>query len=314
VAVRALTRDIRKIATIWPGKSVVGCCADLVSGEKLDLACRDIDTVLHLAGYAHASDQDNLASARLHRATTVEGTRALLSAAVGAGVRKFVFLSSVKAIGEGGEGWFDETASEAPTTHYGRAKLEAERMVLAVGREYGMHVCILRLPLVYGPGSKGNVPRMIAAIDRGRFPPMPAIQNKRSMVHVSDVVEAMQLVTERPEANGQVYIVTDGRIYSTREMYMGICRALGRVVPTWTTPIWLLRAGARFGDAIERSAGRTFPLTTAMLDKLLGSAWYSSEKIHRELGFVPRYTLFDALPEMVADYRRRTGKPLSVAS
>jgi len=314
VPVRVLTRDARKVTTMWPDKSVTGICANLVGGEKLNLACKDADTILHLAGYAHAADQDSREAKRLQQATTVEGTRALLSAAVGAGVRRFVFLSSVKAMSEGGEDCLDETACETPTTHYGRAKLEAERLVLAAGREHGIHVCVLRLPLVYGLGNKGNIPRMIAAIDQGRFPPMPRIQNRRSMVHVNDVVEALLLAAERPLANGKVYIVTDGHIYSTRKIYTAICQALGHIVPAWTVPAWVLRLAARFGDAIERIPGCTSPLTTSALDKLLGSAWYSSEKIHRELGFVPRYTLFDVLPDMVADYRRKAGNPLSVTS
>jgi len=314
VVVRALTRDLGKISALWTEGAVTGIRADLASGEGLDAACKNVDTVLHLAGYAHAADQDSPEARRLHQATTVEGTRALLSAAVAAGVRRFVFLSSVKAMGEGGEDCLDETASEAPATYYGRAKFEAERLVLDAGREHGLHVCVLRLPLVYGPGNKGNIPRMIAAIDRGRFPPMPKIQNKRSMVHVNDVVEALLLAAVSPTANGQVYIVTDGRTYSAREIYTGICQALGRAVPAWTIPAWVLRLGARFGDAIERISGRTSPLTTSALDKLLGSAWYSSGKIHRELGFVARHTLFDALPEMIADYRKHTETPLPLES
>jgi len=314
VVVHALTRDLGKIAALWTEGAVTGIRADLASGEGLDAACENVETVLHLAGYAHAADQDSPEARRLHQATTVEGTRALLFAAVAAGARRFVFLSSVKAMGEGGKECLDETASEAPTTNYGRAKLEAERLVLDVGRQHGLHVCVLRLPLVYGPGSKGNIPRMIAAIDRGRFPPMPQIQNKRSMVHVNDVVGALLLAAERSAANGQVYIVTDGRIYSAREIYTGICQALGRAVPAWTIPAWVLRLGARFGDAIERISGCTSPLTTSAIDKLLGSAWYSSAKIRRELGFVARHTLFDALPEMIADYRKQTETPLPLES
>lgn len=314
VAIHALTRDAGKIAALWADGSVAEFRADLTGGEDLRDAFRDADTMLHLAGYAHASDQDSPEAERLHQATTVEGTRALLSAAVAAGVRRFVFLSSVKAMGEGGEDCLDETASEAPASHYGRAKLEAERLVLAAGREHGMHVCVLRLPLVYGPGNKGNIPRMIEAIDRGRFPPLPEMNNRRSMVHVDDVVQALLFAVENSAANGQVFIVTDGRTYSTRQIYTGICQALGRAVPAWTIPIWVLRLGARLGDAMERISGRAMPLTTSTLDKLLGSAWYSSDKIRRELGFVPRHALFDALPDMIAEYRSQTGSSESLVS
>jgi len=307
-------RHPEKICGSSSGENLRAIVGDLTDARTLRSCCEGVDTVIHLAGYAHATDQDSPEAKKLHQAITVEGTRVLLAAAVAAGVKRFVFLSSVKAMGERGVGCLDETAIEAPTTHYGLAKLEAEQLVLAAGKEHRLHVCVLRLPLVYGPGNKGNIPRMIAAIDAGRFPPVPDIQNKRSMVHVDDVVRALLLVVERPTANGHVYIVTDGRVYSTREIYMGICTALGRAVPAWTIPVWVLRLGARFGDAIENISRRTFPLTTSVLDKLLSSAWYSSAKIHRELGFVPRHTLFGALPEMIADYRRQTEKTLPLAS
>jgi nucleoside-diphosphate-sugar epimerase len=276
--------------------------ADLGAGNaEITQACNGADTIFHLAGYAHAEDADQ--AEMLHQRVTVTGTERLLQAAVSCGVRRFVFLSSIKTMGEGADERLDEAAPPAPATGYGRAKLEAERMVLAAGRKHGMHVSILRLPLVYGPGNKGNIPRMIAAIDRGRFPSLPETGNRRSMVHVDDVVQALLLAADNPAANGQVFIVTDGRAYSTREIYEAICRVLGRPVPGWSVPAWLLRLGAGAGDVLQRITGLPVPLTTGTLDKLLGSAWYSSDKIRRQLGFVPRHTFHDVLPAIVAEYR-----------
>lgn len=277
--------------------------ADLTDPESLSGACTQIDVIYHLAGHAHASDQDSPRSALLHHQITVEGTRALLSSAEAAGVRRFVFLSSVKAMGEGGDICQDETDPTTPASHYGRSKLEAENLVLEVGRRIGMRTAVLRLPLVYGSGVKGNLRQMMSAIDRGRFPPLPECGNKRSLVHVDDVVQALLAAAERKVADGQTYLVTDGRTYSTREIYEAICRELGRRVPGWSVPRWILRLGARVGDVIGSSSGRRMPLNTATLEKLFGSAWYSSDKISRELGYVPSHSLYDALPEMVAEYR-----------
>jgi UDP-glucose 4-epimerase len=298
-----LTRRVASVQNKGATVSSTITTGDLTDARSLVDCCVGIHTVFHLAGYAHATDQDSAEAKRLHWETTVEGTRALLEAAVGAGVRQFIFLSSVKVMGEGGEDCLDESAATTPDSHYGRAKLEAERLVFAAGRQHGMHVCVLRLPLVYGPGNKGNIPRMIEAIDRGRFPPLPEVHNRRSMVHVDDVVQALLLAAEQPAANGQVYIVSDERVYSTRNIYVAICQALGRRVPAWSVPAWLLRAGAGFGDALERVTGRRMPVNRTTLEKLLGSAWYNSEKISRELGFRPSHTLYDALPEMIVDYR-----------
>jgi nucleoside-diphosphate-sugar epimerase len=300
--VRALVRDAGH-ARVLSGHGVSLHDGRVEDSSSLHGLCAGIDTVFHLAGYAHASDQDSLQAESLHRQITVEGTRTLLDAAVDAGARRFVFLSSVKAMGEGGGTCLDETAEVAPASHYGNAKLEAERLVFEAGRRTGMHVSVLRLPLVYGPGVKGNLRQMIAAIDRRRFPPLPEVGNKRSMVHVDDVVRALMLAAENPAANGQVYIVTDDRPYSTREMYESISRALGRPVAGWAMPLWLLRLGARLGDLAQRVFGPSIPLTSSRLDKLFGSAWYSSDKIRRELGFMPQRTFFDALPEMVKAYK-----------
>ncbi len=301
--VRALIRDPQKIDALWLNGSVTSIMANLTDASDLEIACSGVETVFHLASYAHSTDQDNTREGRLHWETTVEGTRAVLSAAQAAGVRRFVFLSSVKVMGEGGGVCLDETAREVPTTHYGRAKLVAERLVLAAGREHGIHVAVLRLPLVYGPGNKGNIPRMIAAIDRGRFPPWPNVQNRRSMVHVDDVVLALLLAAEAPVASGQIYLVTDGCTYSTRELYEAICRTLDRLVPPWSVPVWGLWVAARLGDGLHKVFGRNVPLTTDTLGKLLGSAYYSNKKICAELGFEPRYSIYEALPEMVYKYR-----------
>jgi len=101
---------------------------------------------------------------------------------------------------------------------------------------------VLRLSMVYGPTRKGNLPRMIEAVTKGRFPPLPETGNKRSMVHVDDVVQAAMLAAERPESVGQTYVVTDGPPYSTRQIYECICEALGRDAPKWHVPIGMTGA------------------------------------------------------------------------
>ena len=305
--VRALVRPRHAGLGIPPYAygNVTPTMGDLTEPHSLRRACDDIDTVFHLAGYAHADDANGDAAAMLHRKITVEGTRVLLAEALSAGVCRFVFVSSVKAAGEGCEECLDETAPVSPVTSYGRAKLDAEKIVLDMGRAHRMHVSILRLPLVYGSGNKGNLPRMIEAIDRGRFPPLPEVYNKRSMVHVDDVVRALRLAVENPGANGEVYLVTDGRAYSTYEICALIRRTLGRSEPKWNVPISVLRAAAGIGDAIGGIRGRPFFFDSITLNKLIGSAWYSSEKVERDLGFRPMHTLETALPEIVKDYRRR---------
>ncbi len=298
--VRVVTRDAAKAQALWPREAVPVAIADLGAPQTIGDACGGVHTLFHLGGQAHAEDEGSPAADSRHWRVTVSGTQGLLEAAVRAGVQRMVLVSSVKAMGEGSRECLDERSKAQPTSAYGRAKQEAERLVLEAGRRHGLHVCVLRLPLVYGPGVKGNLLRMMEAIDRGRFPPVPAIGNKRSMVHVDDVVRAALLATEDPRANGEVYIVTDGEAYSTRRIYEVICQAFGKPVPRWSIPATMLQAGARVGDLMRGVVGRRFVFDSEALEKLLGSAWYSSAKIERELGFKASIRLEQALPEMVA--------------
>lgn len=283
---------------------VVTVVGDLTQAKSLNGVCEGIDTVFHLAGYAHATDANDDSAAAVHREVTIGGTKALLEEAGRAGVKRFVFVSSVKVMGEGKEGCVNEAAAAAPVTEYGRAKLVAEQLVLGRGKDCGMHVCVLRLPLAYGPGVKGNLLQMIEAIDRDRFPPLPKVNNRRSMVHVDDVVHALCLVAGNSKANGKVYLVTDGQNYSTHDIYLLLRQALGRCSPRWAIPISAMRAAAVVGDMVGRIRGRPAPFNSATLIKLLSSAWYSSDKIESELGFKPNFNLETALPAIVEEYRR----------
>lgn len=281
-------------------KTVVG---DLMLPVTLEGICDGIDIVFHLGGYAHAVDQLDGKSEEINWQVTVEGTRVLIEQSLKAGVARFLFFSSVKAMGEGGEACLDEVTIGQAVSSYGKAKREAEKIVLEAGR-HGLPATVLRLPMVYGPGCKGNLPRMIQAIARGHFPSLQETGNRRSMVDVRDVVQAGLLAVTNSAATGKVYIVTDGQVYSTRQIYEWICAALQRPVPRWTVPLPLLRLASYIGDIIGRVSGRRFVLDTDALDKLIGSAWYRSQKISQELNYRPTYTLQDSLPDMVAEFRK----------
>lgn len=281
-------------------KTVVG---DLTQPATINTLCRNIDTVFHLGGHAHAVDLPEGKDAKTIYNVTVEGTRALLEQAISCGVRRFVLFSSVKTMGEGGDACLDENSRGMPASLYGKAKRAAENIVMEADRGGLLSSTILRLPMVYGPGCKGNLPRMIQAIQRGRFPPLPETGNKRSLVDVRDVVQAALLAVTNPVAAGKIYIVTDGQAYSTRQIYEWISEAAEVSVPRWIIPLSVLRVAAYVGDNIGRITGRRFIFDTPAFEKLTGSAWYSSEKISRELNYRPIHTLKNSLPAMVMELR-----------
>jgi nucleoside-diphosphate-sugar epimerase len=260
--------------------------------------------VYHCAGYAHTGRMASAAEADRHWRVNALGTRNLAEAAGQAGVSRFVFLSSVKAVRDPGVDCVDESWDAPPTTPYGRAKRQAEQWLLEAGERYGMQVVTLRPSMVYGAGGRGNLPRMIEAILHKRFPPLPRVRNRRSMVHVDDLVQAALLAADRPEAAGRTYLVTDGLDYSTGEIYQAIRAALGLRPARWQFPPVLLRLIARAGDALC-AARLPVPLDTSVIDRLLSSECYRSDRIRRELGYQPSRTLWDALPEIVASLPAR---------
>ena len=269
--------------------------APLDDPAALERACAGMDTVYHCAGHAHAwSGQD----AALHRQVNHAGTCALATAAGRAGVRRFVFLSSVKAMGEPGEVCADEDWPLPPLTPYGQAKRAAEDAVLEAGARYGMHVVNLRLTMVYGPGGRGNLERMAALVRRGWFPPLPETGNRRSLVYVDDVVSAMRLVAHAPAAAGRTWIVADEAAYSGRELYVALRAALGLAPCRHAVPAGGLAAVAAIGDRLERLLGRRLPFDSEVLDKLLGSACYSSARLRGELGWQPQVPLVEGLQRM----------------
>ena len=165
--------------------------ADLADVPALVAACAGIDCVIHCAGYAHAFSARSSDEARQHWQVNFEGTRNLIEAAGRAGVRRFVFLSSVKAMAEPGDACANEDFPGEPESEYGLSKRAAEATVVDAARTYGMHVVNLRLSMVYGAGGRGNLERMGRLVRQGFFPPLPETGNRRSMVHVNDVVAAI---------------------------------------------------------------------------------------------------------------------------
>jgi nucleoside-diphosphate-sugar epimerase len=262
----------------------------------------DIDVVFHLAAKTHDMQEAAGVEAGYHR-TNVVGTRQLLTAAVDARVRRFVFVSSVKAMDEGNVHPADETTPERPSTAYGRSKLEAERTVGEAGQAGRIEAVCLRFPLIYGPHQRGNLERMIGAIARGRFPPPPDNGSRRSMLHVENAADALMLAGTHPAAAGRTYIVTDERAYATREIYDAVRASLGRPPVAWSVPEAALRFVALAGDVARRVAGRRVGFDSDAFQKLLGTAVYDATRIRRELDYRPAYDLLGAMPQLVRDAR-----------
>ena len=274
------------------GKNIEGprlLAVDIASGMGLDSALHGGNIVIHLAArnhVLHETAHDPLAE---YRKVNVEGTRNMIKAAIDAGARMFVHFSSVKAMGEESNKVFDERDPCLPTTAYGISKLESEEVVHAESGAGGMKAIILRLPMVYGPQNKGNLPRMIQWADRGLPFPLFQPDNLRSMVYVENVVAAILRVLKSAPEGVNTYIVKDRKDYSTQEMFAAICRELGKTPRFFRVPTTLSRLGGLISEDFR---------------KVSGSLRVTSEKIEKELGFSPPVPFEEGIARTVQWYKR----------
>jgi len=253
------------------GVEVIIC--DFLKDDIPDNALKDIDIVFHLAGYAHDLKSEPGIEQTYHK-INVSVTVDLLSLSDKHNVKKFIFVSSVKAGGAPIKGnCASEKDQNSPDGIYGETKREAELRILETGRESSMHVSILRPTLIYGPKVKGNLQLMMQGIKKGWFPPLPEIGNRRSMIHVDDIVRALLFLANNKKSNGEVFIATDGRVYSSRNIYEAMCYVLDKNIPNWSVPRLLFNAIARLSSGFKYK-----------MDKLLGDECYSSKKL-QSLGF-----------------------------
>jgi len=249
----------------------------------------DIDAIIHLAARTHVMNDRSADPEALYHAVNVDGTMRLAQAAADHGVQRFVYLSSVKALAErSGVRALSESISPAPEDVYGRTKLKAEKALLDMVPGTGMRVTILRLPLIYGPGAKANLLSLIKACDRRLPLPLGLIKNKRSLIYLGNLADAMIRVLEADGLSGELFLVSDGDAISTPELVRRISRALGKSPRLIPIPVLILRlAGVLTGKS-------------DVIDRLTGSLEIDDSKIRQRLGWTPPFNMLQGLEQTAA--------------
>ena len=243
----------------------------------------DINAVIHLAARVHVMRDEVSDPLATFRKVNVAATERLARMAAKAGVRRFVFLSSVKVNGEGSGRAYTEDDVPAPMDPYGISKHEAEEALRKVAAETGLEVVIIRPPLVYGPGVKANFLRMLQTVQQGIPLPFANISNRRSLIYLGNLIDAIIVCISHPAAAGQTFLVSDGDDVSTHELLRRTGEALGRPARLFPFPLSLMRLAARIlGKGAE-------------VERLLGSLVVDSSKIRRELGWTPPFTMKEGL-------------------
>ena len=257
---------------------------DISGAVDWTAALKGVAGVIHLVSPATRPELDANGQLEHFRSVNVEGTRRLAEQAAAAGVRRFVYMSTLKVNGErSDDGPFSEEDLPRPEDAYGISKWEAEQALRRVATETGMGIVVLRAPLVYGPGVKGNFLRLMNLVARGVPLPLASIENRRSLIYVGNLVDATLATIASPQAAGNTYLVSDGEDVSTPDLIRRIAAALGvrpRLLPC---PVALLRAAAALVRRGEEAA------------RLTGSLQLDSSKIRRELGWSPPATLADGI-------------------
>ena len=264
-----------------------------IDGETAwDGALKGVKVVVHLAARVHVMS-DTSGALDEYRRTNVAGTARLAEQAVASGAERFVFVSSIKVNGETTHGTpFSETDAARPVGPYAVSKYEAEAVLRAIAASSGLEVVIVRPPLVYGPGVKANVLRLLRAVDRGIPLPLARVDNRRSLIGIGNLVDFLVQCALRPEAAGETFLVSDGEDISTAELVRRIGHAMDRAPRLWPVPVWALAAGARMLG--QRS----------LFESLCGSLQVDIRRAREVLGWQPIRSLDEGLAETVRWYQR----------
>ncbi|UXY14472.1 SDR family oxidoreductase [Chitiniphilus purpureus] len=257
-----------------------------------------IDVVVHAAARVHVMQDTAADPLQAFRQANVEGTLHLARQAAAAGVRRFVFISSIKVNGEGTLPGRAYTADDtpAPVDAYGLSKLEAEQGLLARAGQGGMEVVIIRPPLVYGPGVKANFLQMMRWLHRRVPLPLGAIGNRRSLVGMDNLCDLIRVCMTHPAAGGQVFLASDGCDLSTTALLRQLGEALGRPARLWPVPAHLLEIAAA-------CVGRR-----AVARRLLGSLQVDIAKTRQLLDWHPPVTVEHGLAMTAESFLKQVAK------
>lgn len=259
--------------------------------SKWNLALEACDCIVHLAGHANSLQENEEKSKENLRATNVDLSVALVNRAISAGVKRLVFLSTIKVNGESTQSNcpFKSEDAPAPEDLYALTKYEAEQELVKAAQKSGLELLIIRPPLVYGPEVKGNFSFLIKLITMGVPLPLKAVKNKRSLIALDNLVDFIALCadpTKSPQAANQTFLVSDGEDVPTPELLRKIGRAYGRKARLLPVPVsWMRCAATLLGKE-------------AIADRLFGSLVVDSSKARELLGWKPVITMDEQLCKM----------------
>jgi nucleoside-diphosphate-sugar epimerase len=275
---------------------------DVAQSQFINSIMDGVTLVFHLAAKLHVFDPpENLLDE--YERTNVTGARCIIESAERKGAKRIVYFSTISVYGNNLGAIPNEDFEPRPVGIYAQTKLRAEQLILNARRSGSEPMgVVLRPAAVYGPRIKGNYRRLIKALDRRRFIQIGPGDNRRAMIHESDLARAALLAARHPAAANRIFNVSDGSNYSFREILSAICAALNRKPPRFSIPAGPVRALIGMLETAAGILGAHPPVTHAILDKYLEDSAVDATRIQQELGFAPQFSLVsgwnDAIKKM----------------
>lgn len=257
-------------------------------------ALSGVDTIIHLAARVHVMVECSVDQLGEFRKVNLYGTDLIARQAAQAGVKRFIFMSTIGVNGDNsGDRPYTEGDAPHPHNHYSASKYEAELALQKISQKTGMEVVIIRAPLVYGPRNPGNFLSFLRIVLKSIPLPLASISNRRSLLYVGNLVDALAVCATHPNAAGQTYLVSDGEDVSTPELVRRTASALGVPARLFHFPIPLMMLASKL-------TGKS-----AAVNRLTGSLTVDSSKIRNELGWEPPFTMDEGL-QATAQWFKKT--------
>lgn len=298
---RLLLAKVRLTAAVMAGDNAehLPVAVERVTVEPLSAtsdyttALQDVDIVIHLAARVHIMKEKATDPLQEFRIVNLHGTERLARQAFQAGVKRFVFMSTIGVNGDNsGNKPYSEGDIPYPHNHYSVSKYEAELALNEISKQTGIEVVIIRAPLIYGPGNPGNFLSLLRIVSTGIPLPLASIKNKRSLIYVGNLVDALATCVVHPYAARKTYLVSDGEDVSSPELIRRTACALDVPARLFTAPLSILQLAGK----LTRKSGAVKQLT--------GSLSVDSSKIRRELGWTPPFSMEEGL-RVTAEWFRK---------
>ena len=295
-ASRRVVVAVRRDNQQWPERVLPRVTGDLEPFTDWSLALEGVAAVVHCAARVHVMADRAANPLDEFRRVNVQGTLNLARQAAATGVRRFVFVSSIKVNGEATQPGHPFTPDDVPVPldAYGVSKMEAEKGLHEIAGQTGMEVVIIRPPLVYGPGVKANFAAMMRWLRRGIPLPLGAIHNQRSLVALDNLVDLIVTCLTHPAAANQTFLVSDGEDLSTTQLLRRMGAVLGKPARLIPVPVLALRLGAALVGKPE------------LAQRLCGSLQIDMSKTQELLGWRPPFSVEESLQKTAEGYLRET--------